>query len=81
MSGNLVLALYLSLGRAGATVEFADRQGWRLPSKKGPELPRRRYCTADVYALVKGKPCAIPSPSSPALARMALAQLARGQGR
>lgn len=54
-SGNCVVALYLAFGSARGVTEFANQQGWKLPSKKGAEHPPRQWQPEDVYALIRGE--------------------------
>lgn len=53
---DFILGLYMTLGSAAAAADFANAQGWRLPSKKGPDHPSRKYQPNDVYALLRGEP-------------------------
>lgn len=76
---DFILGLYITLGSATAAADFANAQGWRLPSKKGPGNPPRQYQPPDVYALLRGQPNAIGEPT-PAVRETASRALRRKNG-
>ena len=77
LSAELVLALYLSLSSGKHVAEFVNGQGWRVPGAKGQ--PRELAC-ADVFAVIRGEPCAVPPCGTPVLLDMARHKLLASGG-
>lgn len=75
---DTLLTLYLYLGSAREAAAAANAHGWRLPSKRGADHPPRRIDPTDVYALIRGEPCAVPGTPTPALAATVRLHLERG---
>lgn len=70
-SGDLMLVLYVAFGSAKAVAQFANGQGWCLPSKKGEGHPPRQWQPVDVYDLLEGKEVkGCPAAASQVLKRM-----------